>query len=236
MTTPSTSHNAYPVWGLGFGFAGAALLGFLIGFIYLATVSPKAVLASEAEPLARTPISLSHFETEVRFYESPSLRQNAHALARKLYASQTQQIEISALELNAWAGANLSSHALTPIGGEESTAPILSLIPQVPVFQIAEQLLHVSYPATLHIGNIAMPLRLIASGDFTTGSNGPEWNTQRLYINSAPVPFKQWVFRVSKPPVMRALEKNPEVEKMQTAWKRIRSIQVGSSTLQVERS
>lgn len=233
---PATAHHAYPVGGLIFGFIGSAILGGLIGLVYLATVAPTAIRTTDEQHTSIAFASLAHFDNEVRYYQSSGFRQNAQALARKLYASETNQIEITSLELNAWAIANLSPRTTLQVSRDEGSAPLLSLEPEIPVFQIAEQQLHISYPSTLKAGGFSLPLMLITSGDFAVGDSGPEWQMRRLYLNSAPIPLKLWVYRFVKPRAMRALAKNAEVEKLQTTWKRLKSIRVGATTLQVERS
>src|SRR5690606_5530043 len=146
------------------------------------------------------------------------------------------RIDVNALELNAWAEVHLAPHSLASTAADAGSSSILSLAPDVPVFHIASHQLHLSYPATLQVLNFEVPLRLIASGDFSTGTRGPTWNTQRLYLNSAAVPFKKWSYRLIMNQVMRALKPNAEVEKMQTAWRRIRSIEITAANLLVQRS
>ncbi|MEQ9823818.1 MAG: hypothetical protein ABQ298_05490 [Puniceicoccaceae bacterium] len=232
----ATSHHAFPVGGLLFGFLGSMLLGVLVGFAYLATVPPVSIQPSESKPAETSAMFLTHFENEVRYFQRSGFRQNAQALTRKLYASQTEQIDVNALELNAWAEVHLAPHSPASTAADSDRASILSLAPDVPVFHIASHKLHLSYPATLQILSMEMPLRLIASGDFSTGTRGPTWNAQRLYLNSAPLPFKKWSSHLIMNQVMRALETNAEVEKMQTAWRRIRSIEITATSLLLQRS
>ena len=236
MKKQSSTHHAFPVFGLFFGFVGSALLGFLIGFFYLFSIKPTPISTSNPVPTGggETDPTLVTFNNQVYYYRSSGFRQNAQALVKKLYASNTNQIEISALELNAWAAANLST-GNNYSSGDEGNTPSISITPETPVFQIAENLLHVAYPLGIEAWGRRWDLTVISSGDFKSTTAGPDWNPQRLYINSAPIPFRNTVYELSKPKVLGAVAKNAEAEKLVTAWKMIKSIKVGDATLTVIR-
>jgi len=237
MNRNSSTHHAFPVFGLLFGFIGCALLGFLIGFFYLFSIPAKPIstsdplpgVNSEAEP------ALVSFNNRVYYYRSSSFRQNAQALVKKLYASSSNQIEISPLELNAWAAANLSTNNNYSSSGDNAETSSISFNPGVPVFQIADRQLHLAYPLEIEAWDQRLELLLISSGDFVSTTHGPDWNPQRLYINSAPIPFKQAAYNFAKPKFLKAVSKHAEAEKLTTAWKMIKSIQVSEATLTVIR-
>lgn len=237
MNTNSSTHHAFPVFGLLFGFLGCSLLGFLIGFFYLFSIAPKPISTSDAIPGVDPDAepALVSFNNRVYYYRSSSFRQNAQALVKKLYASSTNQIEISPLELNAWAAANLSSAGNFSSSGDTSETPAISFTPGVPVFQIADKQLHLAYPLEVEAWDQRLELMLISSGDFTSTNRGPDWDPQRLYINSARVPFRKFVYSFAKPKILNAVSKHAEAEKLTTAWKMVKSIRVGDATLTIVR-
>jgi len=237
MHKNSSTHHAFPVFGLLFGFIGCTLLGFLIGFSYLFSIPAKPISTSDPLPGVDSDAepALVSFNNSVYYYRSSGFRQNAQALVKKLYASSTNQIEVSSMELNAWAAANLATSNNHSYSGENAGASSISFKPGVPVFQIADNQLHVAYPLEIEAWNQRLDLLFVSSGAFASTTHGPDWNPQRLYINSAPIPFRQIVYRFAKPRFLDAVSKHEEAEKLTTAWKMIKSIQVGEATLRVIR-
>ncbi len=238
-TTTTSTHRGYPVFSLFFSFAASSILGFIIGFAYLLSIPPKPISTEtsqyESAEEASSPSELMVFNNRVTYYRSSNFRQNAQALTKKLYASATNQIEISAMELNAWAAANLAPKLNLSSQNDGEKSSFVTFHPETPVFQIAENQLHVAYPAEIETWGHKWDLILIASGDFKQGDSSPDWDVQKLIINSAPVPFKKIVYRFAKPKILEAVAENENAAKLQTAWKMISTISVGDATLSVVR-
>jgi hypothetical protein len=234
MRAKTSTHHAFPVFGLFFGYLGSAILGALIAFAYLVSLQPTAI---DTAGKTRTEIeggiqdSGQQLKTRVHYYKTSSLGHAAQALARRFYASRTNRIEVTAMELNAWAAANLSPAKLD---GDGKT-PILTLSPQVPTFQIAQKQLHIAYPFQVSIWGWSASILLLCSGDFANTAAGPDWQVNKLYFNSAPLPFKQELYKLAMPHIQKALNRNEEAKQMQAAWSMVRSIQVGDVTLLVDR-
>ena len=237
--TTTSTHHGYPVFSLFFSFAASAMLGFIIGFAYLLSIPPKPISTETAQnESAEEPFSLSElmvFNNRVTYYRSSNFRQNAQALTKKLYASTTNQIEISAMELNAWAAASLAPKPNLSSQNDGEKSSFVSFHPKIPVFQIAEKQLHIAYPAEVEAWSQKWNLILIASGVFKQGDSSPDWDVKKLTINSAPVPFKKIVYRFAKPKILEAVAENENATNLQTAWKMIITITVGDATLSVVR-
>ncbi len=234
MITTSSTHHSFPVFSLFFGFIGSALLGVLVGCSYLLSIPPKPLTAGDAkqpDTEATDTTLLTQFNNRVTYYREPSFRQGAQALAKKLYASATNQVEISAFELNAWSAAYLAPSSNNDSGTEEGKTPLISFIPDVPVFHIADRQLHIAYPAKIEAWGEKWDLLLLSSGDFNNEGASPDWNVQRLYVNSAPIPFKHSVYKLVKPRILKTISENEEAQKLQTAWKMVKSVTVGETTL-----
>lgn len=236
MKSSDSTHHSYPSFSLFFGLLGSAILGFLIGFIYLVSIPPKAVSAGDKPPDTADSVTskFTYFNNRIYYYRNSGFRQNAQALTKKLYASPTNQIEVTSLELNAWAAAYLEGDSSQV--GSDNTKSTLSIHPEVPNFQIAENLLNIAYPVQLAVWNQKWNLMMIASGDFPESDPAsPRFKLTRLSINSARVPFKDAVFQIAEPRILKAVSENEEIQKLQTAWKMIKSISIGDTTLNVVR-
>lgn len=238
MKTTTSVHHSFPVFSILFTLIGSGLLGLFIGVGYLISVQPKAVSAGdfveEQKELAPFNGLSSHFNNRMIYYRSSGFSQNSKALDKKLYTSTSNQIEVTATELNAWANANLYS-ANTTGKNEEGKSSSISLIPQTPIFQITNHQLHIAYPTKVKAWGEKMDLMFLASGDFSNQPGGPQWITKRLCINSAPLPFKQQIYKIVKPRLLKAISENQEAEKLQSAWKRIETINIGDAALNLVR-
>jgi hypothetical protein len=234
MRATTSTHHAFPVLGLFFGYLGSALIGALVAFAYLLSLKPAPIDTAgktRAEIEASIEDSGQKLETRVYYYKTSSFGQAAQALARKLYASKTNRIEITAMELNAWASANLNPSRLEG----DAKVPFLNVTPQVPNFQIAQKQLHIAYPVQVSVSGWNAPILVLCSGNFTNTAGGPDWQVKRLYLNSAPLPFQQSLFKLAMPHIHNALSRDEEAKQLQAAWKMVKSIQVGDATLLVDR-
>lgn len=236
MPKSESTRLSFPLFGLILAFVLWTFVGALIGFVYLSFKAPKAIASNQSlVPDSGTgERPFFHINKEVRYYKTQSFHHRAEALAKQLFASTTNEIEISSADLNGWARAQFNAQGVRDTGSGEGKSYI-ALNPGVPEFQIAAGELHISYPCTAEILGRKFDVLVLTSGVFESENHTPTWKMDKLYLNSAPIPFEQTLYHLVKPYAMKVISKNEEVEKLKSAWGVIKEIEITGSTMLVRR-
>ena len=235
MTRSDSKNLSFPLFSLILGFVLWTFVGMIAGFIYLVSKTPEPISSGESlVPSEKGATPFFYTNKTVRYYKTQSFRHRAEALAKKLFASASDEIEISSSDLNSWANAQFSTQAAQQNDSSENK-PYIAFIPDTPQFQIASDQLHVAYPFTIEVLSQKVEMLALTSGKFATEDYIPQWKMDRLYLNSAPIPFKQAFYNLISPYVMKAVAKNEEVEKISSAWSVIKEIEINGSTMVVRR-
>ena len=236
MPKSASTRLSFPLFGLILSFFVWTFVGTVTGFIFLSFKTPKPISSNESlvPDTEEGKQPFFHIDKEVRYYKTQSFRHRAEALAKQLFASTTDEIEISSSDLNAWARAQFDAQSVDDTGSAGDNSYV-ALNPGVPEFQIAAGELHISYPCKAEILGQEIDVLIITSGVFESEDFTPQWKMDRLYLNSAPIPFKQTFYGLIQPYVMKAVSRNEELEKLKSAWAIIKEIEITGSTMVVHR-
>jgi hypothetical protein len=234
MSKIKSTHLSFPLFGLLFSFVLWICLGVLIAFVYLVFVKPVPITPGDSLTTESETTPFFNIHKDVRYYKSQTFRRHSETFAKQLFASTTDEIEISTSDLNGWAKSQFD----TQLVGESSQSggkPYIAFNPGVPGFQIATSQLHVFYPITVEFFDQKLVLIVLSSGVFVSENYTPKWKMDTLYLNSAPIPFKQFLYRLIQPRLMRMLSRNEEIEKLQSTWSIIKEIEIKNATMIVRR-
>ena len=235
MTKPDSKRSSFPLFSLILSFVLWTFVGMIAGFIYLVAKTPEPISSNESlVPVEEDASLLFAVHKNVRYYRNQTFRHKAEALAKQLFASASDEIEVSSGDLNSWAKEQFGAQIAQQNGSSESK-PYIAFIPETPQFQIASDQLHIAYPFTVEVLNQRIEMLALTSGEFVTKNYSPQWKMDRLYLNSAPIPFKQAFYNFFQPHVMKAIAKTDEVEKISSAWNVIKEIEIKGTTMIVRR-
>ena len=235
MTRSDSKHLSFPLFSLILSFVLWAFVGTIVGFIYLVSKTPDPISSGESlVPEEEDATPFFYTNKSVRYYKNQSFRHRAEALTKRLFASASDEIEISSGDLNSWARAQFGTQVVQQNGSSENK-PYIAFIPGSPQFQISSDRLHVAYPFTIEVLSQKVEMLALTSGEFITEDYTPRWKMDRLCLNSAPIPFKQVFYNLIGPYVMKAVTKNEEAEKISSAWSVIKEIEINGSTMVVRR-
>lgn len=236
MIKSDSTRLSFPLFGLLCGFAFWASAGVLIAFIYLVLVKPVPITSGESLTMkSESEISpIFKINKEVRYYKTRTFRRRTETFAKQLFASTTDQIEISSSDLNNWAKSQFRSQN-TGESAESNGKSYIAFNSGTPGFQVKSSQLHVNFPITVEVFDQKLDLIVLSSGVFVSEDFSPEWKMDTLYLNSAPIPFKQILFSLIQPRIMKVISENEEIEKLQSAWSIIEEIEIADSTLIVHR-
>lgn len=235
MISSDSRHFSFPVFQLSAAFALWTVFGIMLGFVYLASIRPLAISsnASIKPEITEDIPALFQLNQEIRYYRNQTMRRRVEALAKKLFASKTDHIEVSSSDLNSWAEGQFLSYSQEENSSVNKT--FIAINPSTPNFQIAERQLHVNYPITIHFFGQKIKCLVLCSGVFESTGYTPTWKMNTLYVNSAPVPFRTALYHLIKPKVVAAFADNNEMNKVQSAWNIIKKIEIKESVLVIHR-
>ncbi len=207
-----------------------ALIGALLGFLFLASVSPtsfksvadlQAYLEKNPEPKL---LDISYFEGGIS--RARSWEQKRDAL---LNGSETT-VEFTAGELNAWMSSNFRNSS-PAVSGED--APAIVILPGVPNFFIDEKEgLFFNLPTNLTIYGSAHHCMIVVKGHFNPAQ--PEFTMDALHANGAAIPILSGLGDQFVGALLQVYSQTDEFVAFQAAWEKVETVEIVGDTIRLK--
>ncbi len=214
-----------------FLFIVLVIFGLLIGFVFLVSKYPEAERTQRTAQTEETEEISPFFQLdkEVTYHRKELAGFRWQMLRERLIAIANGQISLSAADLNDW-----SNNIFADIENQNIETPasaVVGLKMASPSAHIEPGQLNILIPIEIDIIGTAQKIAVQVGGRFEESSNGPILIANRLYLNSAPIPFSAAIFTALQPALIGLIADTDEFQKIQNIWPDIQRIEVGESTL-----
>jgi hypothetical protein len=215
-------------------FVTAVLLagvGAFLGFLFLASVSPKAFksVADLQDYLEkRTEAKL----LDQTYLEGPVARGRSWEQKREaLLNGSDTTVELSAGEINAWMSAKFRKPGAAPTGEE---AEGILILPGVPNFFIdAREGFFFNLPTEVTIYGSAHNCVIIAQGHFSAGPQ-VAFQMDALHVNDAAIPVLGGLGDKLVGALLQAYSQTDEFVAFQKAWQKVESVELVADTIHLK--
>lgn len=232
MSAAKTTKEEGPTLaGISFSAALLALVGALLGFLYLASVPPisfKSVADLNAYLEKKPELKLldrSYFEGPVS--GSRSWEQKREVL---LNGSATT-VELTAGELNAWMSAKFRKPSAASAAGDK---PGIVILPGVPNFFIdAAAGFFLNVPTEVTIYGSTHDRIMIALGRFSAGPQ-VQFQISALRVNDAAIPMIAGLSKQLLQVLLLAYSQTEEFVVCQKAWEKVESVELVSGAMRLK--
>jgi len=209
-----------------------ALLGAVLGFVFLASFEPKAYADAE-ERQATLEAGESEAPELVRstnYYFSGAVGGASHwrPARRALLRGERATVTVTTRGLNAWFDAEFGG--LAPPGKDDQSSIMVE--PEVPVAHLRDGRLQLATPVKLTVFGREREVVVIGEGRFADGP-APAFRIERLRFNSAPAPMAAMFGSSVMRRLSAAFRKAEEFGRLSDAWRSVHSAEIEGDTLRL---
>ncbi len=229
--TKKTESSGPSSFGVFFFGAIVALLGGLLGFLYLSTYEPLVISsAKDLDTYLEAKGLSAPMPGDVYYFQGTTSRGQGWATKRQqLLAGQAVNVDLSEGELNAWFAAKFRP-AAAPSGDE---APNLLLLPGAPNVYLSPDGVYVSLSTEIVILGDSSKYTLFCKGHFTEGTP-VKFVMEKLYLNNSAIPVIGMLSQQIVDTLLKAYRGSDEYASFVNVWNRIESLEVGSNTMRLK--
>ena len=215
-------------------FLGAlvALLGALLGFMFLASVQPKAYQSVE-ELQAFLEKTSEPSLLQASYLEGPVSRSRGWEQQRDaLLNGRELTVELSAAEINAWMASKFRQSGSPASEDEEGTG--VMILPGVPnLFIDADEGFFLNIPADVSIYGSAHTWMVIAQGHFTDGLQ-VKFEVDALHVNGAAIPVAGGLADRFLGALFQAYSQTEEFVALEKGWAKVESVELVEDTIRLK--
>ncbi|MFQ3225862.1 MAG: hypothetical protein ACI8Z5_002129 [Lentimonas sp.] len=214
---------------VGLFFLGVlmALLGAVLGFMFLASVEPKSY-KSVADLQAYLEKNTETNLLEMSYFEGPISRSRSWEQKREaLLNGSATSVELTSGEVNAWMAAKFRKSSSNPAGDKV-------ILPGVPNFFIdADEGFFLNLPTDVTIYGSAHKWMVVAQGHFSAGGQ-VEFQMDALHVNDAAIPVVGGLADHFVGALLQAYAETDEFIAFQEAWTTVESVELVGDTIRLK--
>ena len=229
-TAKNTEEQSPSIGGILFCAVIVALVGALLGFLFLASVPPtsfksvadlQAYLEKNPEPVL---LDVSYFEGRI------SRSRSWEPKRETLLNGSATTVEFTADELNAWMSSKFRNSSPAASGED---APDIVILPGVPNFFIDEKAgFFFNLPTNLTVYGSAHDCIIMAKGHFSGAQ--PEFTMDALHANGAAIPLLGGLGDQFVGALLQAYSETDEFVAVQAAWEKVESVELVGDAIRLK--
>lgn len=225
----NTEEQDATLGGALFLAALVALLGAVLGFIFLASVPPKAYQSVE-ELQAFLEKSSESSLLDASYFEGPVARSRSWEQKRSaLLEGSGVTVELSSAEINAWLASKFRQ-AAPPVSEEDEESSVM-ILPGVPnLFIDADAGFFLNIPADVSIYGSEHSWMVVAQGHFTDGLQ-VKFEVDALHVNGAAIPVVGGLAGRFLDALFQAYSQSEELIVFEKAWAKMESVELVEDTI-----
>ncbi len=208
-----------------------ALIGALLGFMFLASVQPKAYKSVE-ELQAFLEKNSDPSLLQASYLEGPVSRSRGWEQKRDaLLNGRERAVELSSAEINAWMASEFRQSGSPASEAEESGIMILPGVPNL--FIDADEGFFLNVPADVSIYGSAHSWMVVAQGHFTDGLQ-VNFEVDVLHVNGAAIPVVGGLADRILAALFQAYSQTDEFIAFEKAWTKVESVELVEDTARLK--
>ena len=206
-----------------------ALLGALLGFMFLASVQPKSYQSVEELQAFLEKTSDSSL-LQSSYLQGPVSRSRGWEQKRDaLLNGEALTVELSSAEINAWMSSKFSKSGSRPSDEDEGSG--VMILPGVPnVFIDTDQGFFLNVPADVSIYGSTHNWMVVAKGHFTDGLQ-VRFEVETLHVNGAAIPALGGLAKRFLGALFQAYSQTDEFLAVEKAWTKVESVELVDDTI-----